>query len=339
MDNEIYQLVKHLSQRGLDNLTSEEKLIKLWQRAVKKWNKSHEPTSLTLEEVYHAFKNRWPQIYGGEPLNGTLYLSFSYIDYYFTRNSKGQICGGIWPRIDKKPKFPLNMTTEQIVDLASILRIEPRSVEQWELSERYVSCMERSVMERDCKGINCLSDKELYYFSILQTAGKSLNSLGLFEDSIITLSRSLICRLRFQRDRKGKSILSSSLWDKVEQAGLYTTMADDLAHMFLWDEAEWCFTLAYEYCLDVFENADWQNIYEKDFSGGRDRAAYLTYYDWACRFAEFYKMSHRPSDAISILEKAEAVAKDMNEIEEGRWTENLESIKNKLATIRENANK
>ena len=70
-----------------------------------------------------------------------------------------------------------------------------------------------------------------------------------------------------------------------------------------------------------------------------DQSARCAYLDMAWRFAEFFIKSHRPSEAIPLLEKAEAVAKDMNEIEAGRWEDHLKSITNKLTTLKENANK
>lgn len=350
MDNEIYQLVKHVCHRGLDNLSYEEKRIKLWQRAVNKWNKSHEPTSLTLEEVYHAFKNKWPQIYGGEPLNGALYLSFSYIDYYFTRNSKGQVCGGIWPRINKRSHFPVNMTAEQVVDLAGLLRIVPESLSDWKKDEETISKSCKIIKEPidvDAEDIgSLLIDQEAQYWA-LTDCGISKYMLGQFEESFQYLSRALLTLMTLNTNEKKTQtpiqIQKGTIHENVKFAELLTMMADNLVYLYQWVEAEWLFKLAYEHSLSVFEEKDWHNKYywylPKEERWGGDQSGRCIFLDWAWRFAEFYKMSHRPSDAITILEKAEAVTKEMNEIEDGRWTGKLESIKNKLTNLRENADK
>lgn len=348
MDKEIYQLVKHLSQRGLDNLTSEEKLIKLWQRAVKKWNKSHEPTSLTLEEVEHAFKNKWPQIYG-TTLNGILYLSFSYIDYYFTQNSKGQVCGGIWPRIDKRPHFPVNMTAEQVVDLAGLLRIVPESLSDWKKDEETISNSCKIIMEPIDVGAedigSLIIDQEAQYLA-LTDCGISKYMLGQFEESFQYLSRAFLSLMTLhtieKKTQTAKQIQEGAIHEDIKFAELLTMMADNLVYMYQWQEAEWLFKLAYEHSLSVFEEKDWHNKYywnlPKEERWVGDQSARCIFLDWAWRFAEYYVKSHRLSKAISILEKAEIIAKDMNVIDEGKWSGKIESISNKLIRLKAQQN-
>lgn len=346
MDNEIYQLVKHLSQRGLDNLTSEEKLIKLWQRAVKKWNKSHEPTYLTLEEVENAFKNKWPQIYG-TTLNGILYLSFSYIDYYFTRNSKGQVCGGIWPRINEMPRFPVNMTAGQIVELAFWLRTVPypccvmNDHEKMLLQGKDVA---DSLIEDFHFGVNPYPTKQELLKQIvlnLQTVAYNQFFLGNFDESLNSLNSAMgYLQLCYAIDDPQKK---ESMENHLLEGELYTMMANDLRYLMKDLDAEVCLKCAYEKVLHIYEHPDWkERMYwylSDDERAEIDQSQRCSYLNWAWNYATSYVTGGMPSEAITILEKAKAVAKDMNEIEKGRWTENLESIKNKLATIRENANK
>ena len=342
MDNEIYQLVKHLSQRGLDNLTSEEKLIKLWQRAVKKWNKSHEPTSLTLEEVYRAFKNRWPQIYGGEPLNGTLYLSFSYIDYYFTRNSKGQVCGGIWPRINQKPKFPLNMTAEQIVEMAFWMRDVPLKLSLMNKVEKELKndleLVEELIGDWQSETTVYPTRVEMLkqIVKILKSVAMHQYSLGNFEASLDTLNRAMAyLQLSYSEDE--------SNFNSILEVDIYEMMGYNLNYLMRNADFTVCYELAQYKQMRIYERKDWKkemrNYLTEDEKTGSSQKQRSMYLNWACNRADAYLTNSNPGKAISILERAEAVARDMNEIEEGRWTENLESIKSKLATIRENANK
>lgn len=345
MDNEIYQLVKHLSRRGLDNLSYEEKRIKLWQRAVKKWNTTHEPVSLTLEEVYQAFKCRWPQIYGGEPSRDTLYLSFSYIDYCFTRNSKGQVCGGIWPRITKNPHSPVNMTAEQMVDLASLLRIVPESLSDWKKDEDIISKSCGIINEPvdpdiEDSGSNIIVQEAQYW--ALKDCGISKYMLGQFEESFHYLSRAHLTLMTMNANEKRtqtpEQIQNNSVHEDIKFAELLTMMADNLVYMFQWQEAEWCFQLAYEHSLCVFEKNDWHQKYywnlPEEERSGFDQSQRCVYLDWAWRFAAFYAKSHMPSKAIPILEVAEIIAKDMNRVDEGKWSEKLESISNKLVSLK-----
>ena len=302
MDNEIYNLVKHLSHKGLDNLSYEEKRVKLWQRAVRKWNNTHEPTTVTPDELLNAFKAKWPQIYGCDGGGNPLYLSFSYIDYLFTFNSKGQVCGGIWPKIEAKPHFPVNMTAQQIVELAALLRIVPEKLRDWKKDEEIISQTYREI--NDCE-ITSDEDIQRFLYPRLQIIGVSHYMLGQFEESFEAFSRSLLCLKAFGRT------------DSLAYAEVLTMLADNLVYLFHWREARWCFKMAYERL---------KFVEDKDIDASEP--ARYSYLDWAWRFAELYIKEYLPCEAIPILEKAEAVAKKMDD------SEKLKSISDKLARLK-----
>jgi len=340
MNTEIYQLVKYIDRTGMENLSYEEKRVELWQRAVREWNKTHTPVATSLEDVYRAFKYRWPQIYGGEPCGNELYLSFSYIDYLFFMNSEGLICGGICLRDGKRFCVPINMMAEQIVELAGLLRIVPEDLPTWEEDENNI----RECDEKINNGIDYNEPgSEEWVYLTLQMQAVSQYMLGMFEESINTVTRAMICfnyhRQDWNSDCPAEKRELFEMSDATSLAELYTQLADNLVYTFRWNEAEWCFKLAYMQHLDVFEREDWTDYEyrymdecDRKLNGQDKRCIYL---NWAWSFAQLYIKEHRNDLAIPILEKAENVAKDMNEKESGRWIDNLNSISKKLTEIKE----
>lgn len=337
MDNEIYQLVKHLSHRGLKNLSNEEKLILLWRRAVKKWNSTHDPTTVTLEDVFKEFKSKWPQIYGEEPADNTLYLSFGYIDYVFTCDAKGQVCGGIWERVHKKPRFPVNMTASQIVELAFWLRKVPFGYSRMsaeELGVKWNLKIAEDLIEDWLYWNNPYpSESDLLKQIVLnlQEYATNLYMLGNFEKSLEAATRAMAyLQLSYAENEPDNN--------RILESELYLLMSYNLTCLMRDADSNVCLALAYEKQMYVYERNDWKDVLygylteeEREDISQDQRQEYL---HWAWHQADADLVTKRPEYAISTLEKALEIAKDMNEKEDGRWVENIASISDRLNQLK-----
>lgn len=345
MNTEIYQLVKHLDRTGLENLSYEEKRVELWQRAMKEWNKTHSPVTTSLEDVYQAFKFRWPQIYGGEPYNNELYMSFSYIDYLFSMNTKNQVCGGIWKRDGERFNEPINMAAEQITDLAALLRIVPEPLEDWEKDEDTIKEEQDWICHFDPSDWHGESRSQFYLH--LQNLAVSQYMLGLFEDTILSISRAIqywdYCSStpsRFLKSITPEENFRIFCENMIILGEMNTLLANAYSYLFYYYEADCRYKMA-KGDLFAIEQDDYFNDYVcKSFSQSKETNPDLIgkrciFLNWAWDYAMFNVKCHRTKKAIEILCKAKKVANSMNKAEKGKWSAKLESITNKIKELKE----
>ena len=174
----------------------------------------------------------------------------------------------------------------------------------------------------------------------LQTVAINQFFLGNFEESLDSLNRAMgFLQLCYSLDAPQNN---EQMENHLLEGELYITMANNLRYMMKDLDVEVCLKCAYEKSLRIYEKPDWkEKLYW--YLSNEERAEISqdqrnSYLGLASNLAHLYITGGRLSEAITILEKAEAVAMDMNEIEAGRWEDHLKSITNKLTTLKENAN-
>lgn len=293
MDSEIFQLLKPLSHRGLDNLTSEEKRIKLWNRCVVKWNKTHSTTKVPLSALADELYLKWPQMYVSLSRD-ELYCSFSYEDYIFHNNGNGQICGGMFIRGGEMPTGAINMTASQIVDLIGIIRPMP-SLGRIITQEAYENLIDRD--DDRCSGCSDPSQTALAWAD----RAWNLYHIGLIEDALVACTNSII----------HKCIASEGGRMGALEAEIYMLMGRIYYFTYQWDLADYCFKESYNQYYKIFERPDWKDVLYADVPE-EEREEYDdniigSYLNWANSYSIFLRDIGNESGSKAIQERYHTV--------------------------------
>jgi len=228
------------------------------------------------------------------------------------------------------------MTAEQITDLAALLRVVPESLEDWKMDEETIMECEKRSGYLDDPNLDDIRQEYLH----LHMLATSQYMIGMFEESILSITRAIqslqYFMLKYSRQATPKQVKMFGTSDTTSLAEMYTQLANNFVYTFHWQEAEWCYKLAYR-DLKFFEKEDWKDYeYMYQPKGTRTREGQdrrCIYLNWAWSIAQLYIKDNRKELAITILEKAEMVAADMNRKEDGRWSAKLELINAKISQL------
>ncbi|MBQ0087192.1 MAG: hypothetical protein KBS72_05875 [Bacteroidales bacterium] len=293
MDNEILTLLLNNNTPGISNPRTRESQIKLWNRCVTKWNKTHSATKVSLDALADQFHLKWPQIYVSIS-DDTLYCSFSYVDYMFHNNEDGQICGGMFIREGKKPANAINMTASQIVDLIGTVRLLP-AIGRKINKNAYESLTN---MEDDrCRGCSDPNQTALAWAN----RAWSLYCIGLIEETQAACMNSLLYKRISSADSRMGAL----------EAEMYVLMGKTYYFTFQWELADYCFKESYNQYYKIFERPDWKDVLYADVPK-EEREEYNndiigSYMNWATSYSIFLRDTGNESDSKAIIKRSSVV--------------------------------
>lgn len=331
MDQEILQLVRSLSHRGLKGLDVQHKRMLLWNRAIKTWNKEHEPAAMGLADVQKAFVKVWPAIYGGYvEIGNNLYLSVSYMDFFFEPTDDGFVKGGLFIRDEKTPMPVLCMTADKLAELALRLAAIPMSVSEMDKCEKEIEDKDDCISARLKYFAENDNSKQPDSFWLGQIAldhlHKAMNFyyMNMFVEALAEFEHVIYYMKISQVSAADKGVtVNPELSMAFPDSYAYTMMGVVLFYLYRWKEAKLCFQLAYSGCLKLYEPSNWIDLMnpgldeeEKASTEQHDRGQYL---EWAWYYGNFLFDTHEIDQAVLVLLNARAVAVEMNTIEEGKW--------------------
>lgn len=286
MDSTILKLVLDNNTKGISNLRTRESQIKLWNRCIRKWNETHPITKVKLEDLANELYLRWPQMYISFS-SGSLYCSFSYVDYIFQNNENGQICGGMFIREGETPTGTINMTASQIVDLIGIIRPMPflgRKITQ----ESYEGLIDRE--DDRCKGCSDPSQTALAWAN----RAWALYCIGLIEKAQIACSNSLL----------HKHIASAGDKMSALEAEMHVLMGQIYYFTYQWELADYCFRKSYNQYYKIFERPDWKDVMyadvPKEERDDYDNNIVGSYMNWANEYSIFLRDTNRIRESKEI---------------------------------------
>lgn len=293
MDSTILKLVLDNNTREISSPRTRESQIKLWNRCIKKWNDVHPVIKVSLEDLANELYLRWPQMYVCYS-SGSLYCSFSYVDYIFHINEEGQICGGMFIREGKKPKTPINMTKSQIADLIGIFRPI-----QFLSKNRNREILEE-LTNRNGERCSGCSDHSQTALAWANRAWK-LFYIGFVEDAQIACTNSLLYKRIACPDNSMGAL----------EAEMHVLMGQIYYYTFQWELADYCFKKSYNQYYKIFERPDWKDILYADVPEkereGFDDDIIGSYMYWADEYSIFLKDTNR-------IQEAEEVEKLINDM-------------------------
>ena len=295
MDNEILNLLLSNNTLGISNPRTRESQIKLWNRCVLKWNKTHSATKVPLSTLADELHLKWPQMYVSLS-EDELYCSFSYIDYIFCNNGNGQICGGMFIREGETPASAINMTASQIIDLIGIIRPMPflgRKITQ----ESYEGLIDR--IDDRCSGCSDPSQTALAWAN----RAWNLYYIGLIEDALVACTNSLLYKRIAAADGKMSAL----------EAEIHVLMGRIYYFTYQWDLADYCFKESYNQYYRIFERPDWKDVMYADVPK-EEREEYDdniigSYANWANSYSIFLRDIGRETDSKAIQESYNTVMK------------------------------
>ena len=331
MDQEILQLVSSLSHRGMKGLDVQHKRMLLWNRAIKTWNKEHEPAAMGLADVRKAFVKVWPAIYGGDvEIGSNLYLSVSYMDFFFEPTDDGFVKGGLFIRDEKIPMPVICMTADKLAELALRLAAVPMSASDMDKCKKEIEdaddCISARLKHFDENDNSNLSDSFWLGQIALDHLHKAMNFyyMNMFEEALAEFEHVIYYMKISQVSAVDKEVTAHpELSMAFPDSYAYTMMGVMLFFLYRWKEAKLCFQLAYSGHLKLYESSNWVDLMnpqldeeEKACTEQNDRGQYL---DWAWNYGNFLFDTYEIDQAVLVLLNARAVAVEMNTIEEGKW--------------------
>lgn len=286
MDIAVLKLVLENNIKGISNPRTGKTRIKLWNRCIKKWNDAHPITQVKLEDLANELYLRWPQMYISFS-SGSLYCSFSYVDYIFQNNENGQICGGMFIRESEMPTSAINMTASQIVDLIGIIRLLPfigRRINK----NAYDSLIDRE--DDRCKGCSDPSQTALAWAN----RAWSLYCIGLIEEALVACSNSLL----------HKHIASAGDRMSALEAEMHVLMGQIYYFTYQWELADYCFKKSYNQYYKIFERSDWKDVLyadvPKEERDDYDENIVGSYMNWANEYSIFLRDTNRIRESRKI---------------------------------------
>lgn len=292
MDNEILTLLLDNNTLGISNPRTRAAQIKLWGKCVSKWNKTHSATKVPLGTLADELHLKWPQMYislSGEEL----YCSFSYADYIFHNNARGQLCGGMFIREGEMPTTVINMTASQIVDLIGIIRPMPFLGRKSTL-EAYDNLIDRD--DDRCGGCSDPSQTALAWAN----RAWNLYYVGLIEDALVACTASL----------QYKHIAAGGNMGALE-AEMLVLMGKLYYFTYQWDLADYCYRKSYDHYYKVFEHPDWKDVRYADVPE-EEREEYDdniigSYLNWANSYSIFLRDIGNEQESKAIQERYHAI--------------------------------
>lgn len=294
-----------------------------WQKAMRIWNKAHEPEVATLQSIEDAFKKKWPcaiAVYSNQ--DKTLKMTIPWISITFTKTRTGCIRGYMFLDNGKKLTADIFMSPSQLTDfLPFLMNIVYTRTEMEEFESRlsslsteidgYISHANHNSHNEPLPAWKAINIFELFYEKF-----KCLSSLNRYEEALAAIKDALFYyNLIEQFEEKNNCTLYSCIlgdclfpYDTLEYF-LYAELSHTLLMLGRLNEAIMSYRSLYERKLKYIENNRIWPGYNFDGIGETEQysetVAYVAEYcHWVEHYCDLLSIAMNKDQAIKQMTRA-----------------------------------